>query len=143
MVQSSRLRFCQRKSLMRFFLSILSFLILFQPISWAVGAPMYGHEPMDDESALPVMLMSAAIGEHCQNIGHTDASSTLTDTNEQQDSQLATSCVSVTTSAVSSLTVVATPVEPQYLFVVYPTTNISFHSHIESPEIRPPHNIRS
>lgn len=135
----------RKRSAMRYFLSILSLLMMFQPIGWAFGAQMYAHEPMDHESMIPTMLMSVAVGDHCQldNSHHVSLDS-LVDADEQQEELPAVSCIVAGSSVVSNS--VATSVfliEPQYLSVTYSPTSISFRSRSESPEIRPPHSIRS
>ena len=129
---------------MRYLLSILSLLLMLQPVSWAFGAPMYMHGQMDHESSIPTMLMSMSLGEHCEYGGSKQLSdSEARDLIGQDDGHLMINCVVAGASAVGSFTAIGETVEPTYLSIVLHPANIFFHTRTESPEIRPPHNIRS
>jgi hypothetical protein len=90
-----------------------------------------------------MILTTAAIEGHCQtNNANTAQTSAFTDSNDQQGSYMLVGCLAASSSAASFTNVVAFSFEPQHLDVVYYTPEFSFHSHTESPEIRPPLNIR-
>ena len=128
---------------MRLFIFVLSLLILFQPASWATGMPMFAHQQMDYESAHSMMLVAVTAEGHCQtnDARITQAGVPIASTVQQGDHMLA-SCLAASSSAASFTTVVALSFESQHLNVLYYTPDISFQSHTESPEIRPPLNIR-
>ena len=122
---------------------ILSLLMLFQPASWAMGMPMATHQQMDHVSSHSMMLATEAIKGHCQtNSTNTAQAGAFTDSSDQQGDYMYVDCLAACSSAASITNVVAFSFEPRHLDVVYYTPKISFPSHTESPEIRPPLNIR-
>ena len=128
---------------MRVFLLILSLLILFQPASWAMGMPMITHQQMDHVSTHSIILTTATIEGHCQTINtNTVQASAFADSNDQPGNYMLAGCLATGSSAASFTNVVGFSFELQHLDVVYFTPKISFHSHTESPEIRPPLSIR-
>jgi hypothetical protein len=124
---------------MRFFLLVLSLLILFQPASWATGMPMFGHQQMDYASSHSMMLTASVVEGHCQAIDtEMTQAATLTDDSIQQGNHMLASCLAAGSSAVSLTAVATVAFEPQYFDIIYHTPVFSFYSHTESPEIRPP-----
>ena len=131
---------------MRFFVLILSLVILLQPASWAAGMPMtHAHQHIDEEistghaSTESTVHMVAGIEAHCQRIYDGAQTGPLVDSNYQQDNHPSINCHSAP-SAVSLPEVAAISSSLQYLDVAYHAPPISFQSRTESPEIRPPHN---
>ncbi len=129
---------------MRFLLSILGLLLVLQPVSWAFGAPMYLHGQMDHESAIPTMLMSSPLKEHCKyGVGELSSVSEMDELDDLQEGHLALNCFVAGTAAAVSIAAATETVEPMILATVFQPANSSFLSRTESPEIRPPHSIRS
>jgi hypothetical protein len=131
---------------MRFFVLILSLVILFQPTSWAAGLPMtHAHQHMDKEMSMghssteSTIHMVAGIEAHCQRIYSGTQTDSLADSSYQQDSHPSVNCHSAP-SAVSLPEAVAATSSFQFFDVAYHAPSISFQSRTESPEIRPPHN---
>ncbi|RLA39088.1 MAG: hypothetical protein DRR42_27735 [Gammaproteobacteria bacterium] len=120
---------------------IFSLLMLFQPASWAFGTPMFTHQQMDDQSTHSMILITAVAG-HCQthNPKTTQAGSHTNDS-DQQGSYMQVGCLAASSSAANLTDGVNFCFEPQHFDVVYYTPENSFHSHTESPEIRPPLNM--
>ena len=121
---------------MRFLLPILSLLILFQP-SWALGMPMPSvHQLMDGET-----LAATTSVEHCQSeIAEIDISGPISDGTHHQENHPPAGCHNAGSSAAGLTTSATVFFSHQYRDVVYHGLSISFQSHTESPEIRPPHN---
>ncbi len=132
---------------MRFFVLILSLVILLQPASWAMGMQMSpAHQNISEGmqvnlvSAQAMALTGADGGEQCQaNHDEVTVTGGLNHNNHLQDNNFPASCHSAP-SASSPTTTVAVSFSPQYLDVAYHAPSISFQSRTESPEIRPPHN---
>jgi hypothetical protein len=128
---------------MRFFLLILSLLLLFQPASWAMGMPMFAHQQMDYASAHSMMLTTGVATGHCQaNNVKTELAGTLTDASNQSDNHMRVGCLAANSTAASLTASAVVAFSPQYIGVTYHVASILFQSRTESPEIRPPHNLR-
>lgn len=131
---------------MRFFVLILSLVILLQPASWAAGMPMtHAHQHMDGEistghsSTESTVHIAAGIEAHCQRINNETQTGMMADSEYPQNSHPSINCHSAP-SAVSLPEVAAISSSLQYLDVAYHAPPISFQSRTESPEIRPPHS---
>jgi hypothetical protein len=131
---------------MRFFILLLSFVILLQPASWAMGMPMSpAHQDISEGMrtglvSTPAMALTAAAGEQCQaNYDEATLAGEMNHNSHLRDNNLPTSCHSAP-SASTLTTAVGVSFSPQYLDVAYHAPSISFPSRTESPEIRPPHS---
>ena len=133
---------------MRFFVLILSLVILLQPASWAMGTPKSAHQQIDGgiqmvHSRAQLMALTA-VEVHIQaNDPEPASTGAMGDSsNLQGNHSSAAGCHTDCSSSVSLTVVVAVSFSPHYLDVGYHAAPISFQSRTESPEIRPPLNIR-
>jgi len=120
---------------MRYLVSILALLMMFQPVSRAVG-----HDAMGHADTAPILVF-IAIGDHCQ-FGDSEQVKSANDI-EQPGAHPAAGCLTAGSSALNFFPPATIALEPHYLFVGYSAADFTFYSRTESPEIHPPHNALS
>lgn len=135
---------------MRTFLYILSLLLVFQPVGWAQGMTMSEHaaqiEGTGGQAPSSVMAHCDTNGAKMPHSAH--QLEAQIDGNLQQCSQdISGTCLAqCIASCVSSPTIPLIAdfhVIRQYTEIPYQPLAISYYSHTESPEIRPPLFLRS
>ncbi len=131
---------------MRFLIVILNMLILFQPSSWAMGVSMPAHQGMAYMDAIsqpapsspaqditPAHCQSAALDNSLSQTGHQAPKDS-----DKMQADCMSSCLNACVTSVNLLPVTTLVMSRHYTEIAYHAPSVSFNSHTESPEIRPP-----